>query len=78
MIIGYLSQFFEQKSFKLFSLVYAILLELLNLVHLGETIIVLDIKNYTQIILLLFVVVVNIVLIILLKKWCNTIVKSIE
>lgn len=68
LLLGYLSLFYSSKGFKLFSFIYAILLVLLNIAHVGETIAE-NVSNLTQVAVLLFVAVVNIVLIILLNKW---------
>lgn len=68
LILGFLSQFYPKKGFKMFSFIFAILLALLNLAHLAEQVAG-GMENVTQLILLMFVVVVNITLILMLNKW---------
>ncbi|MEM1120723.1 MAG: hypothetical protein AAGJ18_09760 [Bacteroidota bacterium] len=68
LILAFLSIFIDHKGFRWFSLIYAGLLTLLNVVHLAE-IVMTNIGNITQVILLLFVVVVSVLLLLELNKW---------
>ncbi|WP_103866193.1 hypothetical protein [Aquimarina sp. I32.4] len=68
MVIAFITLFYANNIFKIFSLVYAIVLVLLNTAHLAETLGA-GFSNYSQIILLLFIVIVNAILIPLIIRW---------
>lgn len=68
MIMAFLTLFYERKGFRIFSLMYAFLLALLNISHVIETFTVRS-TNLSQVILLSFVAIINIVLIVLINKW---------
>jgi len=63
LIMFLLSLYAKSKSYYVFSYVWAVLLGILNVVHLGGTI-VSEFQEYSQLTLLAFIVVVNIFLII--------------
>lgn len=63
-----LTLYIPKKGFKAFSFVWAILLGVLNLFHLGETL-VKEFNDLSQIVLLTFVLAANILLIADTKKW---------
>ena len=68
MIIAFLSLFYRQKGFKIFSFVYAIILCLLNVFHAVETVMA-GLDNLSQVVLLLFVAIANIILVRVLNIW---------
>lgn len=68
LIIGFISLFIKNTGFKWGSLVYAILLGVLNIINFIENILN-NPLDYAQVILLLFIVIVNVWLIILLNQW---------
>ncbi|WP_108868773.1 hypothetical protein [Aquimarina aquimarini] len=68
MVIAFITLFYANNTFKIFSLVYAIVLVLLNTAHLAETLGA-GFSNYSQIILLLFIVIVNAIIIPLIIRW---------
>lgn len=68
MIVGFLTMQFEQKWFKTTTLVYAVLLALLNVFHFIEQVTG-NISDISQVVLLLFVAIASIFLVLWINKW---------
>ncbi len=66
--IAYLFLYYKSKILVLSTMVYAILLTLLNVAHLVETLVE-SMDNFVQLALLLFVAIVNVVLVLQLIKF---------
>jgi len=62
------SLFFSRKSFKVFSLIFGVLLALLHIFYLARKVMS-SFENSSQIVLLLFIAIVSIVLVSDLNKW---------
>jgi len=68
MLLALLTLYITSKGYKLFLFIWAIILLLLNLVHVGETLYK-EPGDISQAVLLSFVVVANIFLVLDIKKW---------
>jgi hypothetical protein len=68
MIVGFLSMQFEQKWFKTATLVYAVLLAVLNIFHFVEQITE-NMGDISQVVLLLFVAIATVVLVFWINNW---------
>lgn len=68
-----LTLFLNKLTFKWVSIVYAVLLLLLNVFHVAATVME-DISNLTQIVLLIFVALTNTFLVIAINRWRKEII----
>lgn len=68
MLLALLTLYLNHRGFKVFLFIWAIVLLLLNLVHLGETVYQ-DLNDISQVGLLSFVVIANSYLVMDTKKW---------
>ncbi len=73
LVMALLTLFYDRKAFRLFTLIWALILLPVNLLHLAGTIAEEGVEDISQIVLLVWIIVVNTVLAVRAGRWKNAV-----